>query len=336
VTKPLHILISRTDSIGDVVLTLPVAGLLKTHFPQCRITLIGQHYTLPLAEHCQHIDGFLDWKRIENESLTKQSQILRELKADIIIHVFPKKKIAFAAALAGIPRRIGTTGRLWHWISCTKLVRMSRRKSNLHESQLNLMLLKPLGIDHKLSINEIPTYYGLQLPDFIPDNSFEFSSLKKHIILHPGSRGSAREWGIDNFMRLAGLLPPETHQVFITGTAAEGESLAESGLFRLPNVQNLCGKFDLSQLIGFVKACDALVACSTGPLHLAAALGTRAIGIYPPIRPMHPGRWAPLGNDVYVHVADNECNKCRGEFVCECIRNIRPEDVASSIQSPGL
>jgi len=334
--KPQHILISRTDSIGDVVLTLPVAGLLKAHFPKCRITLIGQHYTLPLAEQCRHIDGFVDWKRLENESLTKQSQILRELKADVIIHVFPKKDIALAAALAGIPMRIGTTGRLWHWISCTRLVRMSRRNSPLHESQLNLILLKPLGIYKPLSLKEIPEYYGLDAPEFIPDKAFDFNPLKKHIILHPGSRGSAREWGIENFMRLASILPPEKYQVFVTGTAAEGESLADSGLFRLPNVQNLCGLFDLSALMGFIKACDALVACSTGPLHLAAALETRAIGIFPPIRPMHPGRWAPLGNDVQVHVADKECNNCRGEFVCACIQAIRPEDVASSIQSKSL
>lgn len=329
-----HIVISRTDSIGDVVLTLPLAGYLKEVYPDCRISLIGQQYTQPLAAHCRHIDGFLDWKALAGESPEARLRTFRQLKADVIIHVFPVNDIARLAALAGIPLRIGTAGRWWNWLYCTKAIRFSRKKSDLHEAQLNWKLLKGLKISRIPELAELPGYYGLDLKADSFQAKTNFDPTKKHIILHPGSRGSAREWGIDHFHTLAALLPEDNYQVFITGTAAEGESLKGHALFSLPNVYNLCGMFSLSQLMAFIASCDVLVACSTGPLHLAAALGIRAVGIYPPIRPMHPGRWAPLGRDVVVHVKPVACNKCRGRIVCSCIRDIRPEDVAKSVQIP--
>ena len=70
-----------------------------------------------------------------------------------------------------------------------------------------------------------------------------------------------------------------------------------------------------------------LYAASTGPLHIAAALGKLTIGLYPPIKPMHPGRWAPLGNLSTFIVKPKKCNKCRKRKVCECLESITPEEV---------
>jgi heptosyltransferase-3 len=51
----------------------------------------------------------------------------------------------------------------------------------------------------------------------------------------------------------------------------------------------------LDELIAFIFNADGLLASGTGPLHLAAASGIHALGLFPPSRPIHPGRWAPLG-----------------------------------------
>jgi len=58
------IIISRTDSIGDVILTLPVAGVLKKHFPDSLIYFIGRQYTRPVIEACEHVDEFIDGDEI--------------------------------------------------------------------------------------------------------------------------------------------------------------------------------------------------------------------------------------------------------------------------------
>ncbi|MFC7667381.1 glycosyltransferase family 9 protein [Hymenobacter humi] len=82
-----------------------------------------------------------------------------------------------------------------------------------------------------------------------------------------------------------------------------------------------------------MAAADGLVAGSTGPLHLAAALGRHALGLYPPIRPMHPGRWAPLGPRAGFMVFDKpSCEDCRTEpAACRCIRAIEPVAVAAHV-----
>jgi ADP-heptose:LPS heptosyltransferase len=86
---------------------------------------------------------------------------------------------------------------------------------------------------------------------------------------------------------------------------------------------DLTGRLSLGQLMSFLSRADGLVAASTGPLHLAAAVGINAMGIYPPIRPMHPGRWAPIGPKAKVFVKEGECEDCRQSGNCHCMREIR-------------
>ena len=57
---PQNIIISRTDSIGDVVLTLPVATVLKKQFPEMKIAFMGKSYTRPIIEACTSVDQFID------------------------------------------------------------------------------------------------------------------------------------------------------------------------------------------------------------------------------------------------------------------------------------
>lgn len=328
--NPERIIISRTDSIGDVMLTLPMAGILKQHFPGCRIIFLGKSYTKAVIEACEHVDQFLDWDQL-NKDETGKVKTLKLLNADAIVHVFPRKEIARLAKAAGIPVRIGTTGRLYHWITCNERVRFSRKRSDLHEAQLNIKLLKPFGIDKTYSTEELADYYGFTRIKELPP---EFASLidksRFNLIIHPGSRGSAREWGIDNFSSLVKILPQDKYKLFISGTAAEGDSL-RSFINEHPQLNDLTGKLKLEELIAFINAADGLVAASTGPLHIAAALGKKAVGLFAPMRPIHPGRWAPLGRQAKYLVLDKECEACRKSLDCSCIRAIQPLQVRNAL-----
>ena len=66
-------------------------------------------------------------------------------------------------------------------------------------------------------------------------------------------------------------------------------------IFTLENSIDITGKFGIEKFYHFVQCADGLVACSTGPLHIAAAKGIHALGLYPSARPKHAGRWGPLG-----------------------------------------
>jgi len=58
---PGRIIISRTDSIGDVVLTLPMAGALKEINPGCKIIFLGRDYTRDVVSLSKHVDEFASW-----------------------------------------------------------------------------------------------------------------------------------------------------------------------------------------------------------------------------------------------------------------------------------
>jgi len=321
-------MLSRTDSIGDVILTLPFAGLLKRQYPDVEILFLGRAYTGPIVKASVNVDHFIDWDTIRQ--LDNQSQIdeFKKLNPDIIFHIFPVKEIARIAKKAGIGIRVGTTGRLYHWGTCNRLVRFSRKRSDEHESQLNFKLLKPFGLPTSYPINEMSELYGLKdVYTLTEDVLGRISKNKFNLILHPMSKGSAREWGLDNFDKLIKLLPVEQFQVFITGTKDEGSAVRARLVEPNPGVIDMTGKLKLDELLSFISNTDGLVAASTGPLHIAAALGKYAIGIYPPIKPMHPGRWAPIGKYAYYTVLKKECDDCRKSNDCECIRSIAPGDI---------
>jgi len=106
-----RIIISRTDGIGDVVLALPMAGVLKEIYPECEVIFLGRTYTKAIIDSCKHIDRFVDWDEMEKMDETKSVQSMKQLEADIILHVFPCSAIAEIAMKAHIPLRIGTSSR---------------------------------------------------------------------------------------------------------------------------------------------------------------------------------------------------------------------------------
>lgn len=324
------IIISRTDAIGDVILTLPMCGLIKKYYPNVKIIFLGRSYTQAIIEHCEHVDEFINADTLlqlpEKEAVAQ----LKLVKADTIIHVYPKSSIAALAKQAGIKLRIGTTNRTFHLFSVNKLVFLSRRNSDLHEAQLNCKLLSPLGIEIYPNLQELATYTGLNKA--IPTSSIPVDKTKTNIILHPKSNASAREWGLQNFKALIQLMPKDKFTFYISGTNQEKEILAD-WISTLPeNVIDITGKFNLNEFIGFIAQADYLVAASTGPLHLAAALGIGAIGIYPPMRPIHPGRWQPIGPKARFLVIEKECDDCAHDpSICACMNLVAPLEVAQFI-----
>lgn len=331
----MNILISRTDSIGDVVLTLPMAGYLKERFPDCKVFFLGRTYTSAIIGMSKHVDQFLNWDEISKLPFDAQKGLLKSLSIDWIVHVYPNRDIARLAKAAKIQGRIGTSHRQFHWFTCNYKLSFSRKKSDLHESELNFNLLKPLGIDSGPKSDEMHRYYGLDV-NRIKENSelpIKLTEGKKILILHPKSKGSAREWGLENFSQLIRLVNKEDYCICISGTADDREKMAGWLESLRTEVVDITGKLSLGQFIVFISRAHALVAASTGPLHIAAALGIKALGIYPPIRPMNPGRWRPIGIHASVLVVDKECQACRKSIECACIKAIRPEDVIRFLES---
>ena len=330
----MRIIISRTDSIGDVMLTLPMCVWLKNNIPNATLIFLGRGYTQAIVACFSVVDEFIDWKFIENLPTSQRSETLKELKADAIIHVFPNKDIAALAKKARIPMRIGTSHRSFHLLSCSHRLNFSRKNSALHESQLNFELLKPLGLTAIPSMEEVMSMTSAFKVErcALPDNlAALLEKNNKTVVLHPKSQGSALEWPLESYLKLANELVAKGYTVYFTGTEQEGD-LFRSSLPINDNIIDLTGKLSLKELIYFISQVKNLVACSTGPLHIAGFLGVRAIGLFSPRKPIHPGRWQPIGTNVRVLVFDPNCPICKRKKRCQCIQEISVDRVLAEIE----
>ena len=323
-----RVLICRTDNIGDVVLTLPLAGYLKQRYPDVQVDFLVRAYAAPVVRQCR----FVDQVRALEEQDDPQ-RMFADGAYDTVIFAFPSRPLARAARRARVANRVGTSHRLFHLVSCNRLAHFSRVRSPLHEAQLNFELLKPLGINHMPSLEEIPALYGLTAPR-LPEADALAAQAPFNVILHPKSNGNGREWPLAHYEELARLLQIEPGTcLWMTGSPAEGELLARQapGLLSLPNVRNLCGRFDLAGLMALMGVADGLVASGTGPLHMAAALGRPVLGLFPPIKPIDPARWGALGVQARSLCAPEPCATCHGAHACTCMAAISAGEVAQAI-----
>lgn len=331
--KPDIIIISRTDSIGDVVLTLPMCGAIKEYFPKCKIIFLGNTYTLPVLKACTFVDEAIDWWTLKNLPEKAQIEEINRLNADCFIHVFPNKHLAQLIYKTKIKYRIATNRRIYNLFSCNKLVNLTRKNTNLHESQLNLKLLAPFGINIQPELKEISRWYGLEK---IRESSKAKAFIKENkinVILHPKSKGSAREWGLQNFNSLIRLLPNKIYNIIISGTEEEGKMFRNELVINNEDITDVSGKLTLEEFISLISYADVMVAASTGPLHIAAALGKKAIGLFAPMRPIFPTRWAPLGSDAHFLVKSSNCNDCKKGSICHCIMEIEAKEVFQIIKN---
>ncbi len=308
-----RIIISRTDSIGDVVLTLPLAGKIRELFPDTEIIFLGKSYTEPVIRCCSYVDRFENWNKVSDRTLKEQADFLKEIEADAIIFAFPAKDVCFASKKARIPSRIATLGRIVTLQTCNRLVFFTRKFSSLSEAQLNMHLLRPLGLRKVPSFNEVASLAGWKSPEA---QNEEHKTLlrdnRKKIILHPKSKGNAPEWPVGRFSELIREFSPDDYVFYITGTSDERKVIGDELFMQRDNVVDFCGKMSLDEFIAFIPCCHALVASGTGPLHIAAVSNIVAIALFSPKRPLFEARWRPIGTKVEVITAQRHPQPGKG------------------------
>ena len=320
-----RVLVSRTDRIGDVVLTLPLCGLLKARGH--RVVFLGRRYTRAVLEACDAVDEIVEWDDAASRGAARD--LLAATRADVVLHVKPNTAVAWAALQARVPLRVGTSRRALHWLLCNRLEPVARKDSPLHEAQLNVRLARALLDAETLAYDatRLARYGALRARVPVPDTLRALVGGGRFtLVVHPRSGGSAAEWPLGHWSALVRLLAPERFRVLVTGSAAEGAALRPWLDAQPPHVHDVTGRTDPRELLALLAAADGFVAGSTGPLHVAAALGTRALGLFSPRRPIHPGRWAPIGVRAEVLVGERT-----GDSAADDLAAIAPESVAARV-----
>jgi heptosyltransferase-3 len=304
VTKELNIkagarlLVSRTDRLGDLILALPLIESLKLRYPECRVDVLASLYASPILENNSSIDGIL---RVQNDQLAVSRPYKKELlqkiaKNDyrVAVILFPERRISRLLFQAEIETRIGTAGR-FHSVFFNQHLLHSRKANKKHELEYNLDFLRFFADGP--TVTEPVVHVRPKEINNARRILREKGVSGPYVVLHPGSGGSAYRWPAERFLLLHPILKEADYTVLITGTEDEGHQYKEMAAHLKVEPVSIAGETDLRALAALLSLADLVVANSTGPLHLAAAVGTKVVGLYPNNRIMSPIRWGPRGRN---------------------------------------
>jgi len=327
-------LIVRTDKLGDSLLTLPVAGKLKSHFPESRVYFLSASYTAPIIAKSTFVDEVI---ASDKTNFFELAEILRRKKIDYAIVARPTLRNALLVYFSGIKYRIGTKYRAYSFLF-NKRVAHHRKESKKHEALYNLDLLQPLGINNSNDLNEIK--FGLSADVKIQDivirklKKFDVDISKPLVVMHISSGGSAVDWNYFNFKELARYIKTYSNaEILLTGTHKDFLFLYELFFDFDYKIYNLAGEFNLVELFNLYSMVDVYIGNSTGPTHLAAIAGCWVISFYPKIKVASQTRWGPITEKRIIFEPEIECSDCTQEQCkrLNCMDSIQVEKVFKEV-----
>ena len=289
----------RMDKIGDLALSLPVDRHPVLSGPHVHWFITrGLNAIAARAEPARAATAFA--RKFSPFEFLRVYAWFRRHRPRTIFLLHNPWWVSMAAWAAGVPERVGRLSQ-WHSFLFVNLrVRQKRSRADRHESDFNFDLVEwgavRLGHRPTRDLARLKTS-ALKLHPVDPQRTLASLNLspREYRVVHPGMAGSALNWPPEHFAALIERFAAGG-PVVITGTKADQKYLAQLDRVKdLPEVRWLVDRLNLDQLFDVLAEARAVVAPSTGVLHLAAALGTRAVGIYSCRGVEHPRRWGPKG-----------------------------------------
>jgi lipopolysaccharide heptosyltransferase I len=292
--KSPRILIVRLSAIGDVIHGMPLACALRERFPQALITWVVEERAAEVLRGHQALDDLIVLPRGWLKSPPTVWRLRRRLRAarfDVALEAQGLIKAAIAAWLSGARRRIGFGGRwgreLSPWLN-TELVDASDR----HAIQRYLALLEPLGI--------YSPAVRFQVPECGTDARIAAAVLEelglgdRFAIVNVGAGWPSKLWPAARWAAVAAHLGRAwTLPSLVVWGNAEERQRAEEVVLGSAGHARLAPKMTLGQLAALARRASLFLGSDTGPLHLAAAVGTPCVGLYGPWPAEKHGPYGP-------------------------------------------
>jgi heptosyltransferase-2 len=320
--------------IGDFVRCHTVVKLLRQREPSRAIDMLATSNVAPLVDYMPGVrKGIIADLPRKQLAYAEHRALAERLRAEGYCHalVMPRTwKAALAPYLAGIRRRTGFFGE-------GRIVLLNDLR--IGERRLFRMLDRCASLAlHRGEVQ--PTSWPE--PELVVPSSevlawrrrLGLNTERPIIALAPGAVGPSKRWPEASYAELAARLVSDGNAVWIVGSEQEKSLATNVARGTSSHVRNLTGP-DLRNAILALAAADAVVSNDSGLLHVAAALGTPAVGIFGPTSAWH---WAPLNTLAAVMETASElpCRPCH-KPVCRvghhrCMHDISVAQVAVAIK----
>lgn len=350
-----RVLAVRLDNLGDVLVTSPALRAIKESLPRAELTLLAS----PVGAQIGRLNPFVDqvlryqapwvdpWQQLPHDPEREQAAIaaLRERRFDaaIIFTSFRQSPLpaAYLCYLAGIPLRLGAT---FDGAGSLLTTRVKQPERLIHEAERALELVGAVGL--AASADQLV----LRVPDAARAAvAPRIAPLRRPgaplVVVHPGCTMPARTYPWEQFAAAADLLAAELGAAVVFTGAPDEAPLVEQIRGRMGQAaHSLAGELDIAGLAALIAAADLVVTNNTGPMHMAAAVGTPVVALFALTNP--PEQWGPWRVPHRRLSHEVPCRICYSR-VCPtdhaCLREVSPAMVLSAAREllagrpgPGL
>ena len=343
---PQRILVRGVNWLGDAVMTTPALLRLREKFSAAHIALLCPEKLAALFQHHPAVNEIISFRA--DETVFAVGKKLRAGKFDLALVLPNSPRSALEAFLARIPQRIGYA-RPWRNFFLTQAVAsrpeaVNMRKRTATEIQKLITCAPISNLKFEISnssAHQIHEYLHLAAalganPEplapqlFVSSEEIEVAKKKFGLEkisqpifgLNPGAEyGPAKRWPVEKFIAAAKKIQEQTNCAWlIFGGKGDLETAGRIAAEIHPpssilHPQNLAGKTSLRELMALLKLCRVLLTNDTGPMHVAAALGTPVVVPFGSTSPELTGPGLPGDPRHKLLKSDAPCSPC---FLREC------------------
>ena len=326
----------RLDTLGDVLMSGPAMRALRESRPGRRVTLLTSPAGAAAAELMPEVDEIVVYEApwMKGHDAPQDAAIVETLRerafdAAVVFTVFDQSALpaALVCHQAGVPLRLAHCREkpyalLSDWVPEPELSGPTR-----HEVQRQLDLVATVGAttrDERLAV-EVPPAAHERVEPLLPDG-------RRWAVVHPGGTAPSRRYPIELWAQVCQALAHEHGwELVVTGDDTDRELAAT-----LPGTRSLAGELSLAELAALLAEAPVLLAGNTGPVHLAAALGTPVVDVYALTNPQH----TPWMTESRVLSHDVPCRWCYSSVCRErhhlCLRGVPPAEIVSAALALGI
>jgi len=328
----MNILIVRLGALGDIVHAVPAAAALRNAFPDARIDWLVEARHRPMVDLVSVIDRAIVLERPSIAGWLDVSRRMREVRYDVAIDFQGLMKSAVLARASGARRVIGFS--IWHLREkgarpfYSEIHRDTPAERADHIVRQNLALLRSLGVTDvtirfpladvsSRALEEIYSVLGGRHP---------------FALINPGAAWPNKRWPPERFGEIAGFLRDVRGLTSFVLWGPGEEGLAGAVVETSGGAARVAPPTRLADLLALSRAASLMVSGDTGPLHIAAAVGTPAVSLFGPTDPQRNGPW----NADDVSVSRYGVCGCHYERRCRkaewCLESIAVPEVTAAIQ----
>lgn len=317
-----NILIIKLREIGDIVLTTPTIRAIKEKYPESRISIVVPKTSSGVLHNNPYVDRIIPFDKTKITDYLSLIRGLRARRYDLVINLHASHRSALISFLSGAKYRIVFNNNGWNYYS-NILIHVTR---SAHESivKKDLAACSVLGICEEGNGTEIfPDSFDCGVVE--PGNDLL-------VAVALGAREEIRCWELNKYMQLCGNLAREygAKILLIVGPSEENKIIdAGNNLIIVKGLTLL----QLAALLGKVKL---FIGNISGPMHIAAAMGTPTVTI---CAPKYIEEWHPY--DIVRHKIVSRrlnCSECEKSSCVEgeCLNTISVDDVMKVIEQWGI